>query len=211
MAYRRQWWALAVVIVLTLSPGPVGHAEEATPTPPADDALRALAAAVLEDNQNNGNFTQWRGGNLGTFDDAMPRVSYGQKMAGFALPDASGATIILDRIDGPKLVNFWATWCAPCVEEFPLLSEVARAADAPFGVVFVNVWDDPRAFAEFADAHPDLALVRDVRDAVNTDLGVFAIPTSLLIDSDGVVRAIHVGNITPPVMDLLKAVAASLD
>ncbi len=183
----------------------------ATPTPIPETDLRALAAAVEQDNAANGNFTQWRGGNLGNGQGSMPDIAYGEKMAGFALRDVAGRPVILDRIDGPKLVNFWATWCGPCAEEFPLLSKTARDTDALFEVVFVNVWDDEHAFADFANRHPDLTMVIDAGDQVNTGLSLIAIPTSLLIDADGVVHVVHVGTVTPAVMALLNAVAGALE
>jgi len=140
------------------------------------------------------------------------KVNHPDKMAGFALRDAAGKPLILDRIPGPKLVNFWATWCGPCVEEFPILSEAAQDADVPFSVVFVNVWDDQSAFVDFAADQPHaLHLVVDEEDEVNQGIGVVAIPTTMLIDADGIVRAVHVGNVTPTVMAFLQAVTAGLD
>lgn len=215
MHQRRQGWIWLVGWVAGLLAAaalsvPALAQDDPTPTPTPEADLQAMAQVVHKDNIRNGNFTQWRGGDLGENDDAMPGVSYGGKMPGFALRDAVGRPVILDRLDGPKLINFWASWCAPCEEEFPLLSEAARRADAPFRVVFVNVWDDEHAFADFAAANPDLVIVRDVGDVVNAGLDVIAIPTSLLIDADGTVHVVHVGTVTPPVMALLEALAGAL-
>ncbi len=176
------------------------------PTPYPDDYLLMLAHQVETDNQQNGNSTTWRGGPLGVL-DAMPTVGYGDKLAGFALEDVSGTTII-DRIEGPKLLNFWATWCGPCMDEIPDLIEAALDPDTSFEVIFVNVWDTPEDLGKFISKQPEGLHILRNGDSVADDLGVMAIPTSILIDADGIVRIVHVGNITPTVMEFFQAVAS---
>src|SRR5688572_434855 len=70
-------------------------------------------------------------------------------------PDLSGRPRRLREWQGRTLlVNFWATWCAPCREEMPMLAEV-RGRFAPKGVEFVGIGIDPAdKIAEFAKSHP---------------------------------------------------------
>lgn len=182
------------------------------PASAQDDSpdLDALARIVAADNQTYGNITWWQGGQIGSLDIPMA-IAYGQKLPGFALYDISGEPVILDRIDGPKLVNFWATWCGPCIMEFPLLAEAAQAEDRPFEIIFVNVWDSVTAARDFAAGQPDPLNILLEGDPVSELAGVTGIPTSLLIDSDGIVHAIHVGNITHPVLEFLQALAREIE
>ncbi|MBN1284942.1 MAG: TlpA family protein disulfide reductase [Anaerolineae bacterium] len=194
------------LFLLTLSIWAPGAAAQEGQTPD----LAALARAVQADNVERGNVTIWRGGQLGHI-DAIPQIGYGQKLAGFVLYDASGRPVILDRIAGPKLVNFWASWCGPCISEFPLLAEAEAAGDARFEVIFVNVWDTPEGARAFLDDYPEAPYALMAGDPVSEQVGVVAIPTSLLIDSDGIVHAVHVGDVTPPVLDFLNALALELE
>ncbi len=175
----------------------------------AQDDLDMLAEEVEADNLENTNITLWHEGPLGEHEllAALPPVEYGDKLPGFVLTDADGAPVIFDRLEGPKLLVFWATWCGPCLEEFPLLVEAAQAEDAPFAVVFVNVWDDAEAVEAFLAEQPDALILLMNGDAVADRAGVVAIPTNFLIDAGGRVRALHAGNTTPVVLDFLRALA----
>ena len=96
------------------------------------------------------------------------------------------------------VVNFWASWCEPCREEMPALQQAADAAGDD--VVFVGVGAktdreaDARAFAEeFAITYP---IGRDteggdrVNGAIQTAYGVFAFPSTYVIDPEGRIDAV---------------------
>jgi len=76
-------------------------------------------------------------------------------LLGLTLPDASGAPLRMDRFAGrPLIVNFWATWCAPCVEEMPELSALhGELAPRGLGMVGIGI-DSPARIAEFAAKLP---------------------------------------------------------
>ncbi len=76
-------------------------------------------------------------------------------LLGQTLPDAGGAPLPLARFAGrPLVVNFWATWCPPCVEEMPELSELHREL-APRGLAMIGIGIDTQPkIAEFAVKSP---------------------------------------------------------
>ena len=76
-------------------------------------------------------------------------------LLGQTLPDAGGAPLPLSRFAGRTLVvNFWATWCAPCIEEMPELSAL-HAELRPRGLEMIGIGiDSPSKIAEFAAKHP---------------------------------------------------------
>ena len=99
----------------------------------------------------------------------------------------------------PTLVNFWATWCAPCVREMPLLQGLADQYPDRLNVVGVAI-DDPGKVAEFVERleidYPNLIGTSDVRETRkrfgNPD-GM--LPYSVLIDAQGIVRWRHLGEL----------------
>jgi thiol-disulfide isomerase/thioredoxin len=82
-------------------------------------------------------------------DDAVPLL------LGQTFPDAAGQPLALERFAGrPLIVNFWATWCAPCVEEMPELSALhAELSPKGLGMVGIGI-DSPSKIAEFAARSP---------------------------------------------------------
>lgn len=120
----------------------------------------------------------------------------------FKLPQLSEAKADFDpaQMKGQVwLLNVWASWCAPCREEHPLLVDAARANTVP--VVGLNYKDDPRAADEWlrklGDPYREIAVDRDGR--VSIDYGVYGVPETFVIDRDGVVRLKHIGPLTPEV------------
>ena len=114
----------------------------------------------------------------------------------FALADHQGKSVVL--------VDFWATWCGPCVKELPLLIEVADAfKDKGLAFRAVNLREDKEKIAKF-QATKDLKfpVALDPKGEVAKAYGVTGIPTCVLVDKAGVVRAVHVGY-SPQVKDIL--------
>lgn len=112
-----------------------------------------------------------------------------------------GGTIALPEADGAVLLlNFWATWCAPCREEMPLLQQIYSGA-AP-GTVRVIALTDPANGQDLAAVQAfvdELALtfpiaLGDVHE-VFEPLGIVQIPTTLIVDGAGIVRFRHIGEL----------------
>jgi cytochrome c biogenesis protein CcmG/thiol:disulfide interchange protein DsbE len=112
------------------------------------------------------------------------------------LATLDGEPVQLSGLRGrPVLINFWATWCPPCREEFPLMVE-AYAAHAGEGLEILGVLHDDlpdgaRRFA--ADMGAAWPILEDPQDVAHGDYIVPGLPTSYFIDADGVVRAFSLG------------------
>jgi cytochrome c biogenesis protein CcmG/thiol:disulfide interchange protein DsbE len=94
-----------------------------------------------------------------------------------------------------SLVNFWASWCAPCRIEHPQLETLAREG---ITVIGVNYKDQPQAALAFlralGDPYRRIGVDREGRAAI--DWGVYGVPETFVVDRHGRVRYRHVGPIT---------------
>jgi thiol-disulfide isomerase/thioredoxin len=123
----------------------------------------------------------------------------GQTRPDFTLGDSSGIAFSAADFDGKvTLINFWATWCTPCVEEMPMLSRLYKSY-AGRGVQIVGIaLDDPQKAGEFA-AHLniDYPVLVGTTDAilVGRQFGNRAgmLPYSVLLDSEGIIRWAYLG------------------
>ena len=123
----------------------------------------------------------------------------GQRRPDFTLSDSSGAPVSASDFDGVVwLVNFWATWCTPCIEEMPMLSLLQQEyaeKDVKFVGIAVDDADRAREFAAgMAISYPILVGQTDVvmlgRRYGNSS-GM--LPFSVLIDADGVIQWSRLG------------------
>jgi cytochrome c biogenesis protein CcmG/thiol:disulfide interchange protein DsbE len=112
----------------------------------------------------------------------------GKPVAGFSSADLAQGKV--------AVVNFWASWCAPCVEEHPLLSELeARTGVAMFGV---NYKDQPEAARRFLGRYgnPFSAVGADPNGRNAIEWGVYGMPETFVIDGQGRIAFKHVGPIS---------------
>ncbi|MCA0240400.1 MAG: DsbE family thiol:disulfide interchange protein [Proteobacteria bacterium] len=95
------------------------------------------------------------------------------------------------------VLNVWASWCAPCREEHPILVAAARQPGA-VPIVGLNYKDEGRAAEDWlrrlGDPYQAVAVDRDGR--VGIDYGVYGVPETFVIDRDGIVRLKHIGPLT---------------
>lgn len=124
----------------------------------------------------------------GTFDFEMHETPVAVPDLTFA--DADGSVRTLDDYRGRYvLVNVWATWCAPCREELPTLDALRRTLGGPtFEVIALSTDTGRRPAVErlFAEVSAtDLEALIDDTGSAMRDLGIYALPTTLLIDEDG--------------------------
>lgn len=93
------------------------------------------------------------------------------------------------------LVDFWASWCAPCKAAFPVFDELQREwAEAGLVIIAVSVDKSAAAYGKFVERlKPGFVTVRDERQELVATVKVPAMPTSYLVDRRGVVRFVHRG------------------
>jgi cytochrome c biogenesis protein CcmG, thiol:disulfide interchange protein DsbE len=127
----------------------------------------------------------------------------GQPAPPLVVPQVGGGTIDLANLKGkPVWINFMATWCPPCQDEFPLMNGfAARYADTGLVVIAIDVKEEEGAVVAFADglnATFPLGLDADGKAAATWD--AVALPVHFWIDADGIVRDGALGGIGPDVM-----------
>lgn len=111
----------------------------------------------------------------------------------FSLPDDNGIVRHMSDFQGKTvLINFWATWCAPCREEMPALSRLHQArADKDFRVLAIHV--GPGDVAPFLEAIPVAFPIWIDEDLELAHLDVHALPTTILVSPEGRVIYQRVG------------------
>lgn len=119
----------------------------------------------------------------------------GKTAPDFTVQD-SDRRVTLSEFRGQVVVlNFWATWCPPCVEEVPSLVEMQRRLkDKGVTVLAVSVDEDENAYKDFLKAHGvNLLTVRDPTKKTTALYGTLKFPETYVIDRDGVVRRKFIG------------------
>lgn len=133
-------------------------------------------------------------------------LATGVKAPMFEAVDINGKPFRFADQVGKKVIvlDFWATWCGPCVSAMPHLADIKRRASGEaFEIVAVNVADNETAYKKYAAAHSreyGFPLVRDPagrgdkHNAIHSKhYGVRALPTTFVIDKEGVIRAVFTG------------------
>ena len=133
----------------------------------------------------------------------VPSPLIGKPAPAFALTrlDDASRTIRRDDLLGRVWVlNVWASWCAACRDEHPLLVDFAKRARVPLlGLNYKDQRADGQAWlARFGD--PYTASLYDGDGRVGIDFGVYGVPETFVIDKTGTVRFKHIGALTPDVL-----------
>lgn len=122
-----------------------------------------------------------------------PRI--GSNAPDFTVQDSQNK-LTLSQFRGQVVVlNFWATWCPPCVEEMPSLVEMQRRMkDKGITVVAVSIDVDENAYRKFVKEHGvNLLTVRDPEQKTPTLYGTHGWPETFIIDRNGVMRRKFIG------------------
>ena len=125
-----------------------------------------------------------------------PRVLYEA-----TFPDLTGSPVALKRLLGrPVVANFWATWCAPCVEEMPQLDALSKSLPE---IQFVGIGIDtasnisqfvtkiPVSYPLYVAGHTGIALVRELGNAAG------GLPFTVLLDAEGRIFDTILGKVSP--------------
>jgi cytochrome c biogenesis protein CcmG/thiol:disulfide interchange protein DsbE len=140
----------------------------------------------------------------GTFDPhSLPSPLIGKPLPAFSLPGAAGKQGFSDadvRAAGaPVLLNFFASWCVPCVQEAPLLDELRGQGVPIWGIAYK---DRDEATARFLrdNGNPYARLARDEPGRAAIDFGLYGVPETYLIDRAGIVRWRWAGALTSAIV-----------
>jgi len=160
-------------------------------TPVALTALSIAFVAVRFLGAAHETLARTRGGAcLALTPDPLPEFLRNGPTPDFQLPDAAGHTVSLrGQLGHPVLLNFWATWCPPCVEEVPSLEDFARKIDGTdLRFLAVSVDDDWGTIRRFFIKGTQIGVLLDASHAVPKTFGTEQYPESFLIDAAGRVR-----------------------
>jgi len=113
----------------------------------------------------------------------------------FTLTNLDGESLDTADLRGKNvLINFWATWCGPCRQEMPMLEAASEEHASELVVLAVNIGEEPWRIKQFMhDLGLNFEVLMDENNQVQDLFRVRAYPTTYLIDTQGVVRAQHVG------------------
>jgi thiol-disulfide isomerase/thioredoxin len=127
----------------------------------------------------------------------------GVARVGEPVPDVSWFTFdganasIADYEGRPLVINFWASWCPPCITEMPAFEEVHQALGDEVAFLGIDVQEtaaEGLAFLDTVEVTWDLG--RDPDGDMVTKLGGVGMPTTVLIDAEGIVQYIHTGELS---------------
>jgi len=108
------------------------------------------------------------------------------------------------------LVNFWATWCGPCVEEIPSLSRLVDSMEGkPFKVVAVNIGESVEDIKTFVKSIPvNFDIYQDTDGVAVRDWKVYAYPSNFLLDKNGQIQYAYRGALkwdAPSIIDTINS------
>ena len=145
----------------------------------------------------------------------VPSPLIGKSAPAFTLPllhDQAKTFSTREMVGRVWMLNVWASWCPPCLEEHPVITELARSGPAPIvGLNYKDARDDALAWLK-RNGDPFLASAHDPAGRVGLEYGVYGVPETYVIDKEGVIRYKHIGPLTPeaaakkvrPLLDKLK-------
>ena len=135
--------------------------------------------------------------------DVLPSAREGQVVPPMSLSDLPGKTGFDTgalTADGVKLVNFWASWCAPCRAEHPSLEALADEGVPIYGI---NYKDQPGKALAFLEelGDPYRGIGADTEGRTGLDWGLYGVPETYVIDGDGVIVLRFAGPVTERVLE----------
>jgi peroxiredoxin len=126
-------------------------------------------------------------------------ISTGNRARDFTLKSLDGEKVSLSDFRGDVvLINFWATWCGPCRAEIPDFEQVyGNHKDKGLVILGLNQQESPAVIEPFAEelgmTYPVLL---DEQGQVMSEYRILGLPTSVLVDRDGVIQVRHTGTMT---------------
>ena len=148
----------------------------------------------------------WLGAQSAGGSAAVGPAEIGQPAPGFELPSLSGNKISLADFQGDVVVlNFWATWCPPCRAEMPGIQEVyAQYQSQGLTVLAINAHEVKSLVDEFAFANGlTFPVLLDAQSIAMNRYQATGLPTTVVIDRDGMITHMQSGPLTAPQLEAL--------
>ncbi|MEI7840603.1 MAG: TlpA disulfide reductase family protein [Methylococcaceae bacterium] len=143
---------------------------------------------------------------LAAFAFTANATEVGQPAPQFTLPTLkTDSPTPLKQFAGKVIyLDFWASWCAPCKTSFPLLNKLHQKLKAQgFEVVAINLDEDKTLGEKFLQEVPvDFTVLRDAKGEWADQYVVESMPTSFIIDKNGIVQKIHHGFVSDDIKEL---------
>jgi len=128
----------------------------------------------------------------------------------FILNDIQGKTHQLSEYRGKVvLVNFWATWCPPCIEELPSLQRLQQLYEGkPFSILTIDVGEPAELIQSFLEQvnATDLTVLLDAKGISHKDWNIYVFPTNFLLDQSGNIRYAAVGALNWDEPDVIETI-----
>ena len=140
----------------------------------------------------------------GTYDPhSLPSMLIGKQLPDFSLPGDppspgfSSADVIAAR--QPALINFFASWCIPCVQEAPVLMQLKQRGMPVWGIAYKDKTSDTKAFLK-EHGDPYIRIANDTPGTVAINFGLYGVPETYLVDGTGIVRWRWAGGLSDDVI-----------
>jgi peroxiredoxin len=127
----------------------------------------------------------------------FPGPNVGDKAIDFKLSDLSGKDFTLSQFKGKKvIINFWATWCPPCKEEMPIMEEFYKKHGENIEILAINI--DPQYNVKEYQKSMGITfpILLDEDDKINKAYDILTVPTTFVIDEQGIITHKQIGAIT---------------
>ena len=113
----------------------------------------------------------------------------------FTLTSLEGESVALSDHQGQAvMINFWATWCPPCLAELPLIESFAESHAEKLVVLAVNAGEEKASVLNFVNEFGyDLQFILDPTNSLASQYQVRGLPTSVFIDQQGMIQGTHIG------------------
>lgn len=134
----------------------------------------------------------------------LPSPLIGKPAPAFALPTLYDPERVVSNADlagEPYVVNFWGSWCPTCVDEHPVVTQLAESGRVRVvGFNFRDEREDAKAWLERFGNPYDLHLF-DYDGRMSIDFGVYRAPETFLVDASGIIVFKHLGALTPQILE----------
>lgn len=133
---------------------------------------------------------------LQLMEDKPATVKVGAKAPDFTLPAFAGGELSLEQYRGQGvLINFWATWCEPCINELPLLDEAHGSMDG-VQIIAVNLGERLEKVQKYVDELGlQLPIALDRTGSQKKPYQIINLPVTIMVDEKGIVSDIRSGEI----------------